>query len=114
MSKIERITGTQVTLPAPRRQPVTAPQRVEPARHASEARDAAAQSQAGLGRLPLAATRPVAAFLAQYVDQHARWPYSPARKQEKRTRAASAYIDADLLPDMLIDALRLPKLERKL
>jgi len=113
MSKIERITGTQVTLPAPRRQAVTAPQHVEPARHASEARDAA-QSQAGLGRLPLAATRPVAAFLAQYVDQHARWPYSPTRKQEKRTRAASAYIDADLLPDMLIDALRLPKLERKL
>lgn len=113
MSKIERITGTQVTLSAPRKQAVTALQRVEPATYASDRRDVA-QSRAGLGRVPLAATRPVAAFLAQYVDQHARWPYSPARKQEKRARAASAYVDADLLPDILVDALRLPKLERKL
>ncbi|WP_339829981.1 hypothetical protein [uncultured Parvibaculum sp.] len=106
---------SQMMLPAPRRQ-------AEAASHPQD-RDSAArlpepgmsrQSHAALGRPPLGMTRPVAGFLAQYVDQHWHWPYSPARKQEKRQRATTAYIDADMLPDMLTEALRLPKLERKL
>ena len=114
MTKIERMTNSQTTLPAPRRQADAAARSrsVEPVR-SPDAR-APRQSHAALGRLPLGATRPVAGFLAQYVDQHWHWPYSPYRKQEKRQRAATAYIDADTLPDLLVEALRLPRLERKL
>ncbi|MDO8837855.1 MAG: hypothetical protein Q7V31_02925 [Parvibaculum sp.] len=115
MSKIERITRSQMMLPAPQRQAEVdaRAQRTEPTIRALDAR-APGQSHAALGRPPLGVTRPVAGFLAQYVDQHWHWPYSPSRKQEKRRRAAMAYIDADTLPDSLAEALRLPRLELKL
>jgi hypothetical protein len=115
MSKIERMTGSQLTLPAPRREAEASmrAQRAEPAMRPVEAHTSSS-SHAALGRPSLGATRPVAGFLAQYVDQHWHWPYSPSRKQEKRQRAATAYIDADMLPDVLAEALRLPRLERKL
>jgi len=115
MSKIERITRSQMMLPAPQRQAEmnARAQRAEPAMRVLDTR-ASGQSHAALGRPPLGVTRPVAGFLAQYVDQHWHWPYLPSRKQEKRRRAAMAYIDADTLPDSLAEALRLPRLERKL
>jgi hypothetical protein len=69
-------------------------------------------STAALGRPDLAATRPVAAFLAQYIDQHWSWPRSPARKEEARRQATHAYIGADMLPDLLAESLR-PRRERK-
>ncbi|MEN6544097.1 hypothetical protein [Parvibaculum sp.] len=58
--------------------------------------------------------RPVAAFLAQYVDQSFPWARSPQRKDRKRRRATSAYITADMLPDLLAETLRLRTVDRKL
>ncbi len=57
--------------------------------------------------------RPVAAFLAQYVDQSFPWARSPLRKDRKRQRATSAYITADMLPDLLAETLRLRMVDRK-
>ncbi|KAB7742061.1 hypothetical protein F2P47_01940 [Parvibaculum sedimenti] len=57
--------------------------------------------------------RPVAAFLAQYVDQSFPWTRSPQRKDRKRQRATSAYITADMLPDLLAETLRLRIVDRK-
>lgn len=71
-------------------------------------------STAALGQPPLTAMRPVAAFLAQYVDQHWNWGRSPSQKSEKRQLATSAYIEADMLPDLLAETLRPGHHERKL
>ncbi|ABS63189.1 hypothetical protein Plav_1570 [Parvibaculum lavamentivorans DS-1] len=112
MSGIERIRGTQRALPGPSRRAEDAPRakRIEPAPMAQ--REIA--SHAGLGHVPLTGTRPVAAFLAQYVDQHWPWPRSPARKAEERHQATSAYIGADMLPDLLAETLRTGHHDRKL
>ncbi len=58
--------------------------------------------------------RPVAGFLAQYVDQHFPWPRAPLRKERQRQRATQAYITADMLPDLLAETLRLRPIDRKL
>ncbi|HAC59078.1 MAG TPA: hypothetical protein DCF73_12080 [Rhodobiaceae bacterium] len=63
-------------------------------------------STAALSRPPLTTMRPVAAFLAQYVDQHWDRGHSPSQRAEKRQRATSAYIEADMLPDLLAETLR--------
>jgi len=57
--------------------------------------------------------RPVAGFVAQYVDQHYPWPRSPSRKDARRQRATRAYIDADMLPDLLAETLRLRTVDDK-
>jgi len=59
-------------------------------------------------------TRSHANFLTQYIDQHMRWPRAPHRKDRQRQRATRAYIDADMLPDVLADALRLHPVDRKI
>lgn len=69
-------------------------------------------SAAGLGRPHLTATRPLATFLAQYVDQQGKLKTSSFQKSEKRQRATSAYIEADMLPDLLAETLR-PRRERR-
>jgi hypothetical protein len=69
-------------------------------------------SIAGLGQPQLTSTRPLATFLAQYVDQHGKLKTSPFQKSEKRQRATSAYIEADMLPDLLAESLR-PRRERR-
>lgn len=99
-------------LPAPRRrdEPSRA-RRLEPAPLTEKT---ATASKAGLGRADLASTRPAAGFLAQYIDQHWNWPRSPARKEEQRRRATGAYIEADMLPDLLAETLRPGHHERKL
>lgn len=58
--------------------------------------------------------RPAAGFLTQYVDQHFPWARSPFRKEGKRQRAASAYLAADMLPDVLADALRIRTIDKDL
>lgn len=63
--------------------------------------------------LPLATTRADSGFLTQYVDQHYPWPRNPGRKQRQRHRAARAYVEAEGLPDLLIETLRL-HVDRKL
>jgi hypothetical protein len=98
-------------LPAPRRR--DEPPRVRRLEPAPLAETATA-SKAGLGRTELVSTRPVAAFLAQYIDQHWNWPRSPDRKNEQRRRATGAYIEADMLPDLLSETLRPGHSERKL
>lgn len=112
MSEIERIGRTRHALPGPARQAEEAPRarRIEPAPLPQTARS----SHAGLGEVHVTGTRPVAAFLAQYVDQHWPWPRSPARKAEERRRATAAYIGADMLPDLLAETLRAGHHERKL
>lgn len=111
MKGIERIDRTRRALPAPRRaEEVPRAKRGEPA---PLPRDLPA-STAALGRPDLAATRPVAAFLAQYIDQHWSWPRSSARKEEIRRQATHAYIGADMLPDLLAEALRGGRHQRKL
>ncbi len=57
--------------------------------------------------------RPLAGFVAQYVDQHYPWPRSPKRKEGKRLHATRAYIDADMLPDLLAETLRLRTVDRR-
>ncbi|MFN4354179.1 hypothetical protein [Parvibaculum sp.] len=69
-------------------------------------------SAAGLGRPHLTAMRPLATFLAQYVDQQGNLKTSSFQKSEKRQRATSAYIEADMLPDLLAETLR-PRRERR-
>ena len=71
------------------------------------------RAQAGLHIEP-ARTRPHANFLTQYIDQHMRWPRAPHRKDRQRLRATRAYIDADMLPEVLADALRLHPVDKKL
>lgn len=107
-----RPTGElQRALPAPRRGDETPrAKRLEPAPLPATA----AQASAGLGRPDLTTTRPAAPFLAQYLDQHWNWPRSSARKEERRRRATSAYIEADMLPDLLAETLRPGHHERKL
>jgi hypothetical protein len=70
------------------------------------------RSQAGL-HVEASHYRPSANFLAQYIDQHSRWPRAPHRKDRQRQRATSAYLNADMLPDILADALRLHPVDRK-
>tara|TARA_R110002110_G_scaffold5945_14_gene30073 strand:- start:3421 stop:3819 length:399 start_codon:yes stop_codon:yes gene_type:complete len=113
MSGIERIGETRHALSAParRRDERARPGRTEPT---PLPRRPASPSHAALGRPDLATTRPVAAFLAQYVDQHWPWQRSPQRKAEQRQRATGAYIGADMLPDLLAATLRTGRTERKL
>lgn len=112
MSGIERIRGTQRALPGPSRRAEETPRatRIEPA--PLPQRETA--GRAALGSAHPMDTRPVAAFLAQYVDQHWPWQRSPARKAEERRRATSAYIGADMLPDLLAETLRTGRHDRKL
>lgn len=65
----------------------------------------APRSGAGLGGTNQS-FRPVAGFLAQYVDQHHAWPRSPLRKVSQRQRATRAYIVADMLQDLLAETRR--------
>ena len=58
--------------------------------------------------------RTQANFLAQFIDQHTRWPRAPHRKDRKRERASRAYIDADMLPEVLAEALRLHPVDKKI
>lgn len=58
--------------------------------------------------------RPAAGFLTQYIDQHVRWPRAPHRKDRQRQRATHAYLNADMLPDVLADALRLSPIDKKI
>lgn len=103
--------GIQRALPAPRRRDETPrAKRLEPAPLPEPVQTATA----GLGRPDLTAMRPAAAFLAQYVDQHWNWSRSPARKEEQRRRATGAYIEADMLPDLLAETFRSGHHERKL
>ncbi|PKP76878.1 MAG: hypothetical protein CVT81_12320 [Alphaproteobacteria bacterium HGW-Alphaproteobacteria-3] len=111
MTGVERIDRTRRALPAPRR--------AEEAPHAKRSEpaprpQALPAGTAALGRPDLAATRPVAAFLAQYIDQHWSWPRSSARKEETRRQATHAYIGADMLPDLLAETLRGGRHQRKL
>ena len=71
------------------------------------------RSDAALGA-PVASFRPLAGFLAQYVDQHFPWPRAPLRKERQRQHATQAYITADMLPDLLAETLRLRPIDRKL
>lgn len=74
-----------------------------------------AQPRASAGlRIEQTHFRPAANFLAQYIDQHFRWPRAPHRKDRQRQRASNAYITADMLPDILADALRLHPVDKKL
>ena len=66
------------------------------------------------GHRPATGLRVSAPFLAQYVDQHWPWPRDPVRKTVLRQRAASAYLDADGLPDRLEDAALTGLHQRKL
>ncbi|MEQ8267048.1 MAG: hypothetical protein RH982_07620 [Parvibaculum sp.] len=113
MSEIERIRRTPHALPGPARraEEVSRAHRLEPAPWPPH--DASA-NRAGLGSMHLTGTRPVAAFLAQYVDQHWPWQRSASRKAEQRQRATAAYIGADMLPDLLAETLRIGHHERKL
>ncbi|MCF8469926.1 MAG: hypothetical protein K9G30_04020 [Parvibaculum sp.] len=113
MSGIERTGKTRHALSAPARRhdERARSRRIEPT---PLPRGSASPSHAALGRPDLATTRPVAAFLAQYVDQHWPWQRSPQRKAEKRRRATGAYIGADMLPDLLVETLRTGRTERKL
>jgi len=58
--------------------------------------------------------RTQASFLAQFTNQHTRWPRAPHRKDRKRERASRAYINADMLPEVLADALRLHPVDKKI
>jgi hypothetical protein len=58
--------------------------------------------------------RAPAHFLAQYIDQHFRWPRAPHRKVRQRQRATTAYITADMLPDLLAETLRLRPVDKKI
>jgi hypothetical protein len=70
------------------------------------------RARAGL-QIEYPRSRPHANFLAQYIDQHIRWPRAPHRKDHQRQRATRAYIDADMLPDILANALRLRPVDKK-
>jgi len=72
-----------------------------------------ARSHAGL-HVETPRSRTQANFLAQFIDQHTRWPRAPHRKDRKRARASRAYIDADMLPEALADALRLHPVDKKI
>lgn len=111
MAETTPIRGTQRALPAPRRRDETPrAKRLEPA----PLPETASAASAGLGRPDLTTIRPAAAFLAQYIDQHWNWGRSPARKEEQRRHATGAYIQADMLPDLLAETLRPGHHERKL
>lgn len=111
MTGVERIDRTRRALPAPKR--AEEPPRAKRSEPAPLLQNSPA-STAALGRPDLVATRPVAAFLAQYIDQHWSWPRSPARKEETRRQATHAYIGADMLPDLLAETLRSGRHQRKL
>lgn len=110
MDIIRRISSTDLTLssrqgekhvgtPAPEIELVTA--RSQP------------RAQAGL-HLEQPRSRPTANFLTQYIDQHMRWPRAPHRKDRQRQRATHAYINADMLPDLLAETLRLRPIDKKI
>lgn len=102
MAGIRPAGRTGITLPAPRRreEPGRA-KRIDPVPVApSDSR-----ARAALGRSDIS-VRPVAAFLAQYIDQHWGWPRNASRKEETRRTATAAYIEADMLPDLLAETLR--------
>jgi len=103
MTGVERIERTRRALPAPRRAEEAPPaKRSDPA----PLPRTPAPAHAAFSKPDLTTTRPVAAFLAQYIDQHWAWPHSPEHKEEKRREATSAYIGADMLPDLLAETLR--------
>lgn len=110
MAGIVPAQGVSGNLPALRRKEETSR-----ARRSDPAPLAAYETapNAALGRPHLTSMRPVASFLAQYVDQLGGSGRSPGQKQERRRQAASAYIEADMLPDLLAETLR-PRRERKL
>lgn len=102
----QRVTAN---LPALRRKDEpSASRRIDPAPLPA----AETASAAGLGRPHLTAMRPLATFLAQYVDQQGKLKTSSFQKSEKRQRATSAYIEADMLPDLLAETLR-PRRDRR-
>lgn len=111
MSGVERVDRVRRALAAPQRKEETQrARRCEPA----PLPVAPPSAHAALGRPDLFTTRPVAAFLAQYIDQHWSWPRSPNGKDEARRHATSAYIGADMLPDLLAETLRPARHQRKL
>lgn len=110
MSGIVPAQGIGGNLPALRRR--------EEASHAQRSGQAPlpdfeSASTAALGRPHLTSTRPVASFLAQYVDQLGNLGRPQYRKEERRQQATAAYIEADMLPELLAETLR-PHRERKL
>ena len=112
MTGVKRIDRTRRAIAAPKRGE-EAP-RVKRHDPAPLPRPEPTASHAALGRPHLTATRPDAGFLAQYIDQHWSWPRSPELKEERRREANSAYIGADMLPDLLAETLRSGHHQRKL
>lgn len=109
MAGIRPAQGITANLPALRRKDETsASRRMDPA----PLPIAEPASTAGLGQPHLTAMRPLAAFLAQYVDQQGNVKTSSFQKAEKRQYATSAYIEADMLPDLLAESIR-PRRERR-
>jgi hypothetical protein len=102
MAGIRPTGGTEITLRASRRreQPGRA-KRIDPV----PVTPSDSRAKTALGRPDISA-RPVAAFLAQYIDQHWAWPRNASRKEETRRTATAAYIEADMLPDLLAETLR--------
>ncbi|MES1989934.1 MAG: hypothetical protein V4441_03155 [Pseudomonadota bacterium] len=110
MSNIRRIGSTGLTLSPPSRESRT---RVHAPHTEVLAPATQSRSRAGL-HIEQAQCRPAAGFLTQYIDQHVRWPRAPHRKDRQRQRAESAYLDADMLPDILADVLRIHPVDKKI
>ncbi|MGB3811154.1 MAG: hypothetical protein WA943_13765 [Parvibaculum sp.] len=110
MTSIRRIGSTQ-NLPSPHARGSQEAVASSGATNATQAQPP--HTNAGLGSTS-ASFRPVASFLAQYVDQHFPWPRAPHRKDRQRQRATSAYITADMLPDLLAETLRMRPIDQKL
>lgn len=110
MVKIERISGPEKRLPARSER-----QRREGVRRLAPApldRDTGTRGTSG--QKPVQGLRVSAPFLAQYVDQHWPWPRDASRKAVMRQRAASAYLEADCLPDRLEEDALTGRYQRKL
>tara|TARA_R110000868_G_scaffold33623_3_gene121948 strand:+ start:202 stop:537 length:336 start_codon:yes stop_codon:yes gene_type:complete len=111
MTGIRRIGSTDLTLSSPARDKRTN----APAAASKEVTVTAPQPRASAGlRLEQPHYRPAANFLTQYIDQHFRWPRAPHRKDRQRQRATSAYLTADMLPDLLAETLRLRPIDKKI
>lgn len=111
MTSIRRIGSTDLTLSSPTRDKRNA----APATPSKDVVVTAAQPRASAGlRLEQPHFRPAANFLAQYIDQHFRWPRAPHRKERQRQRATGAYLTADMLPDLLAETLRLRPIDKKI
>lgn len=110
MAGVRPTRRTEITLPTPRRHEEPGrTRRIDPA----PAAPSESQAKAALGRSDISA-RPVAAFLAQYIDQHWAWPRNARHKEETRHTATAAYIEADMLPDLLAQTLRPARRGQKL